>query len=287
MNPDKTFLVVGADGMFGGALIAKWASRPFLATTHRVDTISDRRIFLDLTDGASELHPPDGVAVAVICSAITSIERCRLHPDETARFNVNNTLKVAKSIISNGTFVIFLSTNLVYDGSIAFRKAEDPVCPHTEYGRQKAEVEKQLLALGNLASVVRFTKVIGPEDTLLRAWIHSLQNQQTIHPFSDMVMSPISLAFAVGVIDRVANSRLPGIFQVSGSEDITYEEAARYIARRMSRNQDLVEPIRSSEAGLPFVSAPAHTTLDITRLHADLGLETPCVWSTLELMLSL
>jgi hypothetical protein len=53
-------------------------------------------------------------------------------------------------------------TNLVFDGSVPCRNAHDAACPVTEYGRQKAEAEKQLLALGNMAAVVRVHEGHGP-----------------------------------------------------------------------------------------------------------------------------
>jgi dTDP-4-dehydrorhamnose reductase len=287
MPKPETFLVIGVDGMIGKALISKWIKRSVLATTHLLDTLDDFRIHLDLSDDTVAWQPPDGIAVAVICSAITSLDRCRAQPEETAQFNVYNTVKIAKSALCNGVFVIFPSTNLVYDGSVAFRRADDPVCPVTQYGCQKAEVEKQLLAFKNMTSVVRFTKVIGLGSDFFAGWIRSLKRGQAICPFSDMVMSPVSLPYAVDVIDHVANLRFPGIVQVSGSEDITYEEAARYITRRLGMCQDLVRPIRSSDLGLSLESVPTHTTLDTSRLITDLGMQPPSVWSTLDSILDL
>jgi dTDP-4-dehydrorhamnose reductase len=184
--------------------------------------------------------------------------------------------------LAGGSFVVFPSTNLVFDGTRPFRQAEEEVGPITEYGRQKAEAERRLLAHGAGTSVVRFTKILGPHLGLFREWIKALKAGEVIHPFSDMVMAPVPLSFAIQVLGRLAAIRLPGIVQVSGDRDVTYEEAARYLARRLGASEHLIQPRRSMEAGLDPESLPSYTTLDMTRLRRDLGMEPPDVWSALD-----
>ena len=277
-------LVIGADGLIGRAVSNHLtrAGETVLETTRRLDTTSERRFFLDLTEDVSNWRPPCQVSVAHFCAAVTSLERCRKEPVQSARVNVHNTVALAKTLVASRTFVIFPSTNLVYDGSIPFRKTDDLVCPRTEYGRQKAEAERQLLTLGDLISVVRFTKVLGPNMSLLKGWIQALQNGETIHPFSDMVMAPVPLLFAVDVLRRVAEARLPGIVQVSGERDVTYEQVARHIVQRLGASPDLVLRSTSAEAGLQLEAIPTYTTLDTTRLRTEFGIEPPDVWSTID-----
>lgn len=168
-----------------------------------------------------------------------------------------------------------------------FRKANERVCPQTAYGRQKTEAERQLLALGDLIAVVRFSKVIGPNMPLLKGWMQAFRNNEVIHPFSDMVMAPVPLPFAVDVLCRIAEIRLPGIVQVSSEKDVTYEQVARHIVQRINANPVLVQPIRSRASSLQLEATPSHTTLDTARLRVDLGMEPPDVWSAIDLVLGL
>ena len=280
----EKWLVIGADGLIGRALADRLesAGKDVFETTRRYATVSEKRLFLDLAGDISDWQPPGQFSVAFLCAAMTSLNHCRKEPAQTAKVNVYHTVSLAKTLVESGTFVIFPSTNLVYDGSIPFRKAEDPVCPVTEYGRQKAEAERQLLVLGDSVSIVRFTKVLGLNTPLFKGWIQALQDGETIHPFSDMVMAPVPLSFAVDVLHRVAEARLPGIVQVSGEKDVTYEQVARHIAQCIGASPDLVQPMRSEEAGLQIESIPSHTTLDTTRLRVELGMEPPDVWATID-----
>lgn len=280
MERAETVLVVGADGLIGGALAARLASegKRVVQTTCSGQPGS---IALDLSRDISAWAPPCPVAVAYLCAAVASQQECRDHPVETYSVNVTNTVALAKSLVRQGSLVVFPSSNLVFDGSVAHQLAEAPLCPRTVYGRQKGEVERQLLELPGTC-VVRLTKVLGPRNPLLISWVKRLQNGEPVRPFSDMVMAPAPLAFAVEVLGQVGSRPALGVTQVSADEDIRYEAVARYLARRISGNEDLVHPMRTDESGEGFEHVPQHTTLDTTRLRRELGLTPPDAWRAID-----
>src|SRR5690606_26325829 len=116
---------------------------------------------LDLADDPPRWRLPEDVAVAFLCAAVTALRSCEADPAGTARANVEHTARLASMLVGRGAFVVFLSSNLVFDGSEPRRRADAPTCPATEYGRQKAAAEGALLAMGGV-SIVRLTKVVGP-----------------------------------------------------------------------------------------------------------------------------
>lgn len=282
-------LIIGADGLIGRALADHLSRNGYLVleTTRRLKTVSESRIFLNLADNISNWSPPTHVSIAYFFAAVTSLDECRRNPKQSEIVNVHNTVKLVKALVASGIYVVFPSTNLVFDGSIPFRKALNRTCPQTVYGKQKAQVERKLLALGDSISVVRFTKIFGPKTSLIKRWIEDLRNNQVIHPLSDVVVAPTPLSFAVEVLHRSTDVRLGGIVQVSGAQDITYEEVARYLAQRIGARSDLVQPIRSELAGLDLEAIPSHTTLDTSRLRMELQLEPPDVWTTIDSVVGL
>lgn len=285
----STSLIVGADGLIGRALAdyLLGIGEFVIETTRRFDTISERRVFLDLAEDVSNWHPPCEVSVAYLCAAVSRVDDCRKHPRQSAMVNVYNTVALAKALIASGAFVVFPSTTLVYDGSIAFRKEYAPVCPVAVYGIQKAAAENELLAMGNSVAVVRLSKVLSPNLSLVKGWLQSLRSNKPIPAFSDKVMSPVPLSFVVDVLQRIAELRLLGIIQVSGGKDITYEHVALYIAQRIGASRNLVQSITAKEGGLQIEDVPLHTTLDTTRLNEELGIKVPDVWSTIDSVLGL
>ena len=274
---------MGSDGNIGRSLVSAFqaAGKPVLQTTRHRDLVNEQRIFLDLSEDVNKwILPPVTIKTAILCAAVTSQEKCRLDPEYSRRVNVLGTVSLAKRLVDSGVFVIFLSTNLVFDGKKPFARADDPVNPQTEYGCQKAEAESRLLKLGDKVSVVRFSKVLSQDMHLFQGWIRNLKVGKEIHPFSDMVMSPISLAFAVDVLMKVTEMQIPGIMQVSAEKDISYAEAALHIARKLGLDEKLIKPVSYRESGIGF--APLHTTLEVSRLKSELGMTPPDVYETID-----
>ncbi len=273
MERESAVVVVGADGLIGRCLAERLRAegRQVVRTVLRPEPNAE---VLDLSQDVSAWTPPGPVAVAYLCAAATSLAYCRSHVNEARTINVRGTLTLAHTLCQRGALVVFPSSNLVFDGSVPFQRADAATCPRTEYGRQKAEVESQLLDLPNVC-VVRFTKVLGPGSPPLAQWADALRHGRPIHPFADMVMAPLPLGFAVEALCAVGRARSKGVIQVSGPRDVTYEEAARHVAGRLYAAAELVQPIGTADSGVALEHVPAHTTLDSTRLRGELGLTPP------------
>ncbi len=270
--------------MVGSALLARLrqAGLCVLGTTRRPDRVNEECLHLDLAEDLQQWLPPQPVDVAVLCAAEARIQACKNNPAETARINVEGISQLAMNLQSRGAFVIFLSTNQVFDGSVPRRSPGDPCCPVTEYGRQKAEAERRFRQSGGAGAIVRFTKIQGPRNPLFTTWAESLRRGQRIQPFSDMTLAPVPLSCAVSALLLIAARRLPGIFHVSGERDVTYEEAARAGAGAMRADPRLVMPVKAAQNGIDSEPLPLHTTLDTDGLKSALGMVPPSVQWTIE-----
>jgi dTDP-4-dehydrorhamnose reductase len=284
--PNRTapWLVVGADSSIGAAAARRLvkAGIDVIGTTRRSSGDCVSRWRLDLAEAPECWQLSQApVTVAVLCAAVTSVDRCREAPAATRRVNVEGTLALARRLREAGAHVVFLSTNQVFDGERPRRPAGDPTCPRTEYGRQKAEVEGELLRDGG-ATVVRLTKVVAPGMAVLRGWADALRRGEAVAPFTDMVFAPVPLDFVAGTLVRVGERRAGGIVQISGERDVSYAEVAARLARRLGAPEALVRPVSYVTKGLPPESAPCHTTLDDSRLRGEFGQAPPAVWETID-----
>ncbi|WP_292369181.1 sugar nucleotide-binding protein [Methanoregula sp. UBA64] len=278
MTPTGSALIIGADSALGKLVTAylNLHKEPVIGSTRKKEACNTDKIFLDLSEDIDDSWtPPASVSVAYICAAVTSLEQCRINPIQSALVNVQNTVKIASLCMQNGIFVIFPSTNQVFDGSIPLRRPGDPVSPKTEYGRQKAEAEKSLLALEGDLAIVRFTKIIYPRLPLIREWMDALGLHQVIHPFSDYRMAPVPAPLAVECLYKIADKRIRGIHHISAPLDISYADAAHHIADRMHATSDLVRPRKTEDFGVFLEHNPAYTALDASDIEKKLAIRIP------------
>lgn len=280
MAGDARVLVIGADGAIGSAVAARLeAAGTAVARTSRRGPSAD--IPLDLAALLATWSPPPGVSAAVLCAAVTSTEACRDSSDEAHRVNVEGTVELGRRLADAGARIVFLSTNLVFDGSTPFTPTTAARCPRTAYGRMKAEAEERLLALGG-TTVVRLTKIIGRALPVIDRWRDSLARDEPIRPLMDLVIAPVSLDLATTVITAAAREPLGPILQVSARADVSYADVAARLARRWGATADLVRPASAAELGLALEHLPAHTTLDVSLMRDRLGIDSPDPWAAID-----
>jgi dTDP-4-dehydrorhamnose reductase len=275
-------LVVGVDSMVGGALLRrlKRGRTPVVGTSRRPGRPKDS-IFLDLSDDLSGWNPPGGVQTAFLCAGVTRLQACSEQPIASAKINVEGILQIARKLRDQGAFVVFLSSNQVFDGTVACRKESDFVCPTTEYGRQKAEAERQLRDVGAVDAVVRFTKILGAVTPLFLDWTAALRRNESIRAFSDMTFAPVPLSFVTSVLQLVGVMRLSGTFHVSGDRDVSYLQAALAGAKALGLNGGLVSGVDGAGEVLGD-ALHRHTTLEMENLRTALGIVPPGVDWTIE-----
>jgi dTDP-4-dehydrorhamnose reductase len=284
MTKKTRYLIVGADSRIGGALWKKLeAEGSEVSGTSRRRPTPQGQVYLDLASDPTEWTLPKTADVVFLCAAISALRACQEDPIRSRLVNLTNTVLLAEKMHEAGAIVVFLSTNRVYDGTVPYRQSTDEPCPTTEYGRQKAETERQLLALGERVVVVRLSKVLAPGESLFYQWREALERGKTIHPFSNMATAAISLDFAVQALCRAAASGKSGIFQVSADREVTYAQAAERLAAQLGADPKLVRPKELNDELFQSNEPPCHAALDCSRLKMELGLEPPDVWQAIDL----
>lgn len=280
-TPPGGVLVVGAHGMVGSAL-ADHLARAGRAVVRTTRSGGGGSLALDLAARPAGWQVPEGLAVAYLCAAVTSIASCRDQAEAAAAVNVAGTEWLAGRVLDAGARVVFPSTSLVFDGSSPHPRFDEPTRPVTAYGRMKAEAERRLLGLEGGVAVLRITKVIGSGMPLLGRWARALAEGLPIEPFSDMVMAPVALPLVIEALDRLGTGGAEGIFHLSASHDVSYADVARRLADRLGADADLVRPVSAVSAGLPADEIVARSALDVGRLTAEFGLSAPDPWHAID-----
>ena len=275
LPPRPRTAVIGVDGYLGNAfyrfLRAKGADA--FATSRRPHTPF---AFCNL---AERTGPPlplrESGAKAAIISAGISGRLCGERPDESRTVNVDGVTMLIRNLWLHDVLPVFLSTDQVFDGQLAMGGYDDGdvLHPTSEYGRQKAEVERFLADSGHPFLAVRLGKVFGLEKgdgTLLDDMARLLSEGQTVRAAVDQVFCPTLLGDVVEAVWGVLTTGVLGAVNVCSPEAWSRHNLAMAIAERMGADPSRVEPV-SLESVFPGMRHPKRTVLICRRLREELG----------------
>ena len=270
MTATSALLVIGGDGLIGRALAAAARKRGLrVLTTSRRPGQGD--IALDLGDPASWPALPL-VGGAVITAAVARLAACQSDPASALAVNVTAPALLAARLRTAGDWCLSLSSDKVFDGQVPLRERDDPPCPRTEYGRQKALGEAAARRGG--AAVLRLSKVLDPDLPMLREWRARLAAGEGITPFSDMVLAPVALSGVTALILKLAAGREPGVFHYTGARDLPYADLASSLARALGADPALVRPSATPPDVAAGILVP-HSSLEMRREQALYGWSNP------------
>jgi len=268
------WVIVGGDGLIGRHL-GQWCRRGIaqVIVTTRREPVEDGRMFVDLTCERVDAGSRVEADVVFICAAMTNMRACEESPELSYQINVLATVDLVAQFASRGAFVVFLSSNAVFDGAAPWPGESATPSPTCEYGRQKAEAERRLWALPSAAdriAIVRLSKVVSPDLGIVANFIRQLKSGQRCDAFDDLKMAPISLDYVAQGLFRIASRKTPGVFHLSGTDELSYAQFARRLADRLGADESLVR--RISSAGTNTAFRPNHPGLGMSRSRSVVGL---------------
>jgi dTDP-4-dehydrorhamnose reductase len=279
----KTYLIVGVDGLVGGAMARKLADENVaVLTTAKPGSAAKADIPLDLADPSLTRLSLPQVDVTLLCASFNGFARCREHPDRARQVNVEGSELLARRLLRAGSRVVYLSSSAVFDFSTPKVLSSAPYSARTVYGASKADGERRVLALGSGVTVVRLTKILQRGMPLFAAWQRDLCAGHSVKAFADLRFCPISLQFATRAISAVIEGGDDGIYQISGASDISYAEAARHIAKRLDVPETRVIDDLAISNGMLQEEIAAHTSMDTSRYQDMTGEQPPDPFGVLD-----
>ena len=273
------WLLIGGVSEIGAATHQFLKSRGIAsaATTRRRERVAADRPFLDLALPLDKWELPAGTSTVCIFAAVARITACNADPKGSAQINVTQTVTLADRLLARDIPVLYLSTNQVFDGTVANVAADATPNPVSEYGRQKAAAEAALCTrmAKAPAAILRLSKVVSPDMPLIKGWIDALTAAKPIRCFRDMTMAPAETAMVSAAIATLLKDGARGVYQLTGPRDLSYADVGRYLAKRLGADPALVTENTTRDVGLPAGSARPHTTLDSSRLLGAYGIAAP------------
>lgn len=279
MNRGKGYLVVGGDSLVGGGLFRALRRRGHVAlvSTRRRETLGADRICLDFESDEAFLAPTQ-IDYAFIVAAATNYERCETDP-LAHRINVDLIPRLVLSLLDQGVFVAFISTNSVFGGERPWPHEDDPHAPGIAYAKQKDEAEKIIRQGASRAgteerlNIVRLTKILDRQTSPLPAWCSAWARGEPVQPFADLIFAPMSVQFVGEALATIGEKRVSGNLHLSGAENVSYVDLATHLARAMGVDPRLIEPTTAEAKGIHIAFKPRYSGLGMSRTTQLTGLK--------------
>jgi dTDP-4-dehydrorhamnose reductase len=271
-------LVIGSDGQIGRALVNHFnTSNINTLCTTRYEPSNSCEFQYDIDHGISSLPEicSKDIDIVFLCAGITGLSRCENDPKGSGRINVDRSVEIGSYFLRRGSVFVFLSSSAVFDGSHPYLDEQAEVSAINEYGLQKIRCEKMLSALAKTASgklaLVRLTKVLDLNSGIYKNWKQSFRDRKLIKAAADLVISPITSCYVANSLEKIANSGKPGVFHLSGCEDITYYDLATCVAKELG----LIDLVKKDWISEPVERMPSkrHSSLSMNRTTALLGIK--------------
>ncbi|RKY56259.1 MAG: hypothetical protein DRP89_01725 [Candidatus Neomarinimicrobiota bacterium] len=247
--------ITGASGFLGGHL-TKLSAEKYNTVgayhSYKFDIPNVKSVYSDLSKPKLlvELFNSYKPDIIIHNAAYPNPDKCEENPDLAFKINTESTGAIAKWAERNNRRLIFISTDMVFDGRKGNYSEEDPVGPLSTYAKTKVEAEKLVLDKCKNAVVCRialmygrgvFPRQYGSEwlERVLKEK-YSSKIEEPILLFSDQYRSMISVNNSARAIMEVALTDYCGILHLGGSERINRYEFGEKLCDALGLPQSLI-----------------------------------------------
>lgn len=304
------WLITGAGGQFGSVLFQELLGRgeSILGLASPSGPVPEIRVSAGLS-GESQVGPGEGVPpanavstshdasartlrmdvadldalAAAVCdtapriiihaAAVTNISTAFEQPELARRVNVEATRRLAAAAARIGARLVFISTDLVFDGTAAPYAEDAPPTPLSVYGRTKADAERIVLD-GTCNLVVRPPLMYGlpgvDRPTTFVNQLRAIVGGGELRLFEDEFRTPIALIDCVRSCLEAAESDIGGVLHIAGPQRLSRLEMGRIAADALSVRKPNIVAVK--QASMTFAEPrPSDVSLSCERFEETFG----------------
>lgn len=153
------------------------------------------------------------------------------------KFN-SNCIRCIKFFHKNGSKIIFISSDAVFEGSKKKKLNENvKTIPIYKYGIHKVYIENEVKKLKTRYAIIRLPKVISSDTVFFKNRIKKLLNKKNITVFDDYYFAPITIDYLIKVL---MNKKIEKIIHLSGIK-ITYYNFFKKLVNYLKVNKKLLK----------------------------------------------
>jgi dTDP-4-dehydrorhamnose reductase len=224
----------------------------------------------ELVDQAFRRVKPD---VVVHAATLTDVDKCELNKELAWKINVEGTRNIVEAAKSEGSFLIYISTDYVFNGEKGNYSELDTPNPINNYGLTKLKAEELVNAqpeylIGRPSVIYGSTPAAGKVNFAL--WlIETLRKGERVKIVTDQWNTPTLNTNLAEMTLEAAERRLTGTFHLCGVTRVSRFQFAQLIAETFDLDKTLIDPVLSSEFKWP-AKRPMDSSLDTSKAQRTL-----------------
>ena len=264
------FLVTGSAGLVGQQVVKYLSksnqvfscyneSKPEYGDSVKMDLKNYEMISSVLT----EIKPD----VVIHLGAMTGVDLCEKEKTSASEINTKATEIIAKECSKLNSFLVYVSTDYVFDGNFGMYKEDDVANPLGFYGKSKLEGEKAVQNFSTNWCIARTSTPFGlhPTKKSFPMWvIENLQKQKQIDVLIDQFTSPTYIPNLSRMLIEISERRITGIIHTAGASKISRYQMASIVSDKLNLDGTLLKQISMKK--MKWVAQrPKDSSLDVSR----------------------
>lgn len=230
-----------------------------------------RAVKFDLLDenGISELVGKIEPEVIIHSAALTDVDRCEREKELAYQMNVEGTRAIATAAEKAGSFLIYISTDYVFDGNRGMYREDDRTNPVSYYGYSKLLGEKFCRGCIARTCVIYGSRPASGKVNFALWLLNSLKSGKPVGVVTDQFITPTLNTNLARMVLEAAERRLTGIYHLAGATRISRYDYALELAREFDLDESLILPSRMEDL-MWAAKRPIDSSLDTSKARAEL-----------------
>ncbi len=196
-------------------------------------------------------------------AALTDVDKCERERDLACEINVRGTKILAEAAKNSGAFLVYISTDYVFDGSQGLYREDDATNPISHYGYTKLLGEKYADCVARPCVIYGSRPASGKVNFAL--WIiDKLLRGERIKIVTDQYISPTLNTNLARMLLEAGEKRLEGIYHLAGAERISRFDYACRLADAFGLDKSLIAPSKMAEIGWK-AKRPMDSSMNVTK----------------------